>query len=271
MANYFVSLAGTLRPSGVIVPHASSSPTTFPTYNVPSYTDVRFFTGDADVPRDIYNQRVASLEVMQRMGTPVMLKRVYNAEDAELGVAVAAPTFDTVYNQSTYAVDQLSHGIGYVSVDTQDGEWYDPLTGKLYLSPTLPNPTYLPAPRYRGYGPGFLTYAILPDRPEDTWKLTPQGTLIRQQIAMAQLPWWPQVGDNDLLITCQVGVTGLITRTYERYQLKRVTPITMRGLDRMGERESEVNAGGNRFWVGQQCELAKIPTNDPTYQVEVDR
>lgn len=223
------------------------------------------------VPWDIERQRRSNLEVMRRMGTPVLIKRMYTIEDVENGDAKESPTMDDIYHQSTYDKDELSHGVGYVSVETQDGEWYNPLNGDVYIANVVPDPTFLPAPKYRGYGPGFLTYAILPDRPEDVWKLTPQGTLIRQQEAMCQLPWWPQVGDNDLLITCRLDESGKIAQTYERYQLKMVTPITMRGLDRSGNREFEVNAGGNRFWVGQQCQANKVPTNDEIYNVEVDR
>lgn len=237
----------------------------------PIYTDVRKFTGDPDVPWDIRNQRISSLEVMQRMGTPVLLKRVYTIEDVENGIAQESPTMDDTMGQSTYATDEVSYGVGFCSIETQKGEWYDPATNKLYIGSVQPDPTYLPAPLYRGYGPGFLTYAILPDRPEDVWKLTPQGAMIRQQSATVQLPWWPQVGDNDILICVRLGNDGRIIQSYERYQLKMVTPITMRGMDRMGDREFEVNAGGNRWWIGQQCEIVKVPTSDPIYNVEIDR
>jgi hypothetical protein len=239
----------------------------------PIYTDVRTFTGQSDhyVPWDINNARRSNLEVMRRMGTPVLLKHRYNIQDVENGVAMESPTMDDIYKQSTYASDQLSYGVGYVSIETQDGEWYDPATGNLYINPVIPDPTYLPAPKYRGYGPGFLTYAILPDRPEDAWKLTQQGTLIRQQTAMAQLPWWPAVGDNDLIITVEIDGNGLITETYERYQMKMTSPISMRGLDRGGQREFDMTAGGNRYLIGQQGECVKIPVGDPTYNVECDR
>lgn len=237
----------------------------------PIYTDVRQYSGDPQTPPSLQKLRRNTLRTMQRFGTPVLLKRMYTAEDADNGVAVVSPTRDSVYGQSTHVTDDLSYGVGYVSAETQDGEWYDPATGELYISDDQPDETFLPAPRYRGYGPGFLTYAILPDRPEDTWKLTPQGALTRQQQAMVQLPWWPQVGDNDLLITCQLEPNGLIAETFERYQLKMVTPITMRGSDRLGEREFVVNAGGNRYWIGQQAEMTKIPTHDIVYQLETDR
>lgn len=237
----------------------------------PLYTDARFYTGDPDVPASIKRLRLNSAQTFQRLGTPVLLKRMYNIEDVEQGTAIKATNFDPIYGASTYATDFVSYGVGFASIDTQDGEWIDPATGNLIINPTNPDPSFLPAPKYRGYGPGFLVYAILPDRPEDTWKLTEQGALIRQQQAMVQLPWWPQVGDNDLLITVSLNPNGTIDQTFERYQLKMVTPVTMRGRDRGGNREFPVNAGGNRFWINQQAEMVKLPTNDIKYQVEVDR
>jgi hypothetical protein len=205
------------------------------------------------------------------MGTPVLIKRMYTSEDVANGVAAETENWDPVYNSAIYATDYLSYGVGISSVETQDGEWFDTNTGDVVISATNPGSGYQAAPRYRGYGPGFLTYAILPDRPEDVWKLTEQGALQHVQQAMAQIPWWPQVGDNDLLITCSLNSNGTIAETYERYELHMVTPVTMRGHDRYGAREFAANASGNRWWVGQQCEMNEIPKNDIRYQVETDR
>ena len=245
----------------------------FSALSTPIYNDVRNYYGDPQVPASIKRFRQSSAQTMQRMGTPVLLKRMYTIEDVDNGVAQTTTNFDPIYDAPSYAQDYLSYGVGFSSVDTQMGEWVDLSTGNLVLSETLPGSAtqFVPAPRYRGYGPGFLTYAILPDRPEDAWKLTEQGALIRTQSAMVQLPWWPQLGDNDLLITVRLNYNGTIAETYERYELKQVTPITMRGMDRGGNREFPVNAGGNRFWINQQAEMIKIPDNDIRYQVECDR
>lgn len=237
----------------------------------PTYIDVRTYIGDPQTPWEVKHQRQSSADTFRFLGTPILLKRMYTVEDKEDGVAVEAPTMDDIYKQATYYTDALSHGVGYVSPETQPGEWYDPATNDLYISDSQPDPSYLPAPRYRGYGPGFITYAIFEDRPEDQWKLTEQGALVRQQTAMIRLPWWPQVGDNDLIIMVDLNPNGQIAQTYERYQLKSVAPVTFHGLDRRGNREFNVNAGDNRYWVGQSAELTKVPSNDPLYSVEVDR
>lgn len=249
----------------------------------PIYQDVRFYLGDPSAPRDILRQRQYAQEALQRMGTPVLLKRMYTSLDVDQGVAQVSPGQDVIYRQSRHN-DPLSYGVGFCSIDTQEGEWYDTQTLELYVTgfgegppqPTYEGQTFAPAPRYRGYGPGFLTYAVLPDVPEDVFKLTPQGAMFHTQQARLQLPWWPIVGDNDLLVIVELDDAGRIAQTYERYTLKQVNPITMRGLDRSGRREytgaGAPDAGGNRFWVGQQCEAAYVPQlTDPIYSVEVDR
>lgn len=247
----------------------------------PIYQDTRYYLGDAQIPRDIKLMRQSNMEMMQRMGAPVLVKRMYTIEDVDASPPRAqySPAWDTIYKQVRHN-DPLSNGVGFCSLDTQPGEWYDPVTFAITVTdPDAHNPgdgtldgLSLPAPRYRGYGPGFLTYAILPDRPEDVFKLDAQGVLTRTQNAKAQLPWWPLLGDNDLLITVEIDRAGLITASYERYQLKMVQPITMRGNDQRGQREfGQANAGGNRFWVGQETEMELVPKFDPIYQVEIDR
>lgn len=248
----------------------------------PIYKNVIRYLGDEGVPQDMLRRRRLSLETMRRMGTPVLIKHMFTIQDVEKGIAEASVGLDTVYQQPIHD-DQLSYGIGYVSVEKAPrGEWIKPATetetAELVIQEE-PEPEWEPAPLYRGFGPGYLTYAILPDAPEDVYKLTEEGSLIRTQQARLQLPWFPQVGDNDLLIPCEIDAAENILQTFERYQLKQVYPITMRGAaalqrDGFGHREQDtanLTAGGNRHLVGQQCEASKVPETDPIYKVETDR
>jgi hypothetical protein len=248
----------------------------------PIYKNVIRYLGDSGVPQDILRRRRLSLETMRRMGTPVLIKHMYTIEDVEKGIAEPSVGLDTIYQQPIHD-DQLSYGIGYVSVEKAPrGEWIKPATetepAELIIREE-PEPEWEAAPLYRGFGPGYLTYVILPDAPEDRYKLTEEGALIRTQQARLQLPWYPQVADNDLLITCEINSSENILQTFERYQLKMVAPITMRGAaalqrDGYGRRELDtlnMTAGGNRHLVGQQCEANKVPETDPIYKVETDR
>lgn len=240
----------------------------------PTYKNVIRYVGDAGHEQDILRRRRLSLETFRRMGTPVLLKHMYTIEDVEKEEAILSPEFDTTYRQPTHD-DPFSYGVGYVSKETARGEWMSPYdereTRELIITDNPPK-DFEPAPMYRGYGPGYLTYVILPDVPVDIFKLTEEGALIRTQQAKIQLPWWPIMKDNDLMITVELDASERIIDTFERYQLKQVNPITMRGHDRMGRRETHlIDAASNRRVVGQQCEANKVPETDPIYGVETDR
>lgn len=249
----------------------------------PIYHNVIRYLGDSGVPQDILRRRRLSLETMRRMGTPVLIKHMLTIQDVEEGTAESSVGLDTIYQQPIHD-DQLSYGIGYTSVERAPrGEWIKPATeteaAQLVIREEPELPEWIPAPLYRGFGPGYLTYAILPDAPEDRYKLTEEGALIRVQQARLQLPWYPQVADNDLLIPVEINSSEEILQTFERYQLKQVYPITMRGSaalqrDGLGRREQDtisMTAGGNRHLVGQQCEANKVPETDPIMLVETDR
>ncbi len=244
----------------------------------PIYKNVIRYLGDAVVPQDVLRRRRQSQETMRRMGTPVLVKHMFTVEDVEKGIAEPSVSRDSIYQQPTHD-DPFSYGVGFVSVERAKNEWIvpgeDPETeeSRLVIG-DKPNEEAVPAPLYRGYGPGYLTYVILPDHPEDVWKLTEEGSFIRTQQAKVILPWFPHVGDNDLLITCEIDGAERVLQTFERYQLKMVSPISMRGRDRQGRREADTNtltAGGNRHLIQHECEANKVPETDPIYQVETDR
>jgi hypothetical protein len=211
------------------------------------------------------------METLRRMGTPVILKHLYNAEDVNNGFAITGGNQDPVYGQTFYN-DAITSGTGFASLETKWDEWISP-TGDLVVQDTSPGAGYTQAPKYRGYGPGYLCYAILPDVPEDVWKLTVQGNLFRTQQARVQLPWYPLSGDNDLMIICEIDPWERVIATHERYQLKQVNPISMHGADRLGRREFSLPpAGGDRLWVGQYCEASRVPETDATIMgVPTDR
>jgi hypothetical protein len=235
---------------------------------MPEYFNVIRYEGEGEVPFDIRKRRKQSQETMRRMGTPVLIKHMYNIDDVAKGIATESVNWDTIYGQSTHD-DPSSHGPGFVSVETKEGEWLDE-EGNLHIAET-PEAGWVPAPKYRGYGPGYLTYCILPDVPEDIWKTTAQGALLHTQQARVLLPWYPPCGDNDLLIVVEINGQQEIVNTLERYQLKQVKPTSLRGLNRLGQREFNMDAAGNRFWVQQECEANKVLETDPIYEVEADR
>lgn len=248
--------------------------------------------GAAWVPQDVRRRRRDVENLMKRMGTPVLHKPRYNDLDFRNGLVDKSPVYDDIYEQ-TRNRDPLSHGVGYVSKELSPNEWYDAngniITGEiLYPSPTQspsgslspavgpPGAGWTQAPRYRGYGPGTMTYVIEPDRSEDFFKATTGGPLFKVQTALAIAPWWPDIDDNDILINVELDGQGNIIKTNERYECKNVNPVSMHGLNKRGRRESgsDYTTTGqfpNTFLMNQSFEMALVPFNDVIYDVETDR
>lgn len=233
------------------------------------------YFGEPNVPRDVVRRRKSNMDAMKRFGAPVILKHMYNDRDVKEGNAVVSPNFDSEYGQ-TRSRDPLSHGIGFVGAEegvmiVSDDEWYRADgAGGIVVSPTSPGSDYVKAPRYRGYGPGYLTYLIMPDVSEDLFKLSDGGALIKVQQAKIQAGWYPEINDNDLLITCRVNNAYEVVETYERYEMKQVNPISIRGIDRKGRREYTEDFG-NRHVVQQEGETTLLPKGSEPMRVAVDR
>lgn len=220
------------------------------------------------VPHDILRQRRYVSELARRVGTPVLIKKMYTERDVAEGVAVPSPNFHNVYGQ-TRNEDPLSYGIGFCSVEESEFEWID-AQGKVIEAEISPGAGFVKAPKYRGFGPGTLTYIIEPDVAEDFYKLTPEGALIRFQHAQAIAPWVPDINDNDLIVHVNLDSKGEIESTGERYQARMVNPVSIRGLDRRG-REETSGGFGNRFVVNQRFEMMLVPPQNILYKVDTDR
>lgn len=228
----------------------------------------RRYVGEAKIPQDVKRLRRQVYDLMRHVGTPVMVKHMYNDDDVKRGLAVRSDNYDDTYGQ-TRRGDPLSHGVGYVSVETAENEWQMP-DGTLVYADEQPTGGS-PAPKYRGFGPGFLIYMIQPDVAQDLFKVNEAGALIKVQNATAQAPWYPEINDNDLIINVEVDGAGNVLDTNERYQAKMSSPVTLRGTgDRRGRREYTED-GGNRFVINQAFEMALLPDTDERYKVETDR
>lgn len=231
--------------------------------------NVMHYLGEDWVPRDVVRRRKYALETLRRMGTPVIIKHMFNDQDRKAGIAEKSPGMARAYGQTRHD-DPLSYGTGFVSVERADNEWYNTTTGVIQIADESPGTGWAQAPLYRGFGQGHLTYIIEPDVAEDLFKLNEAGVMIEVQNATAQAPWYPEINDNDLIINVVVDNQFNILETQERYQAKMTNPITMRGLQRRGRRE-KTELGGNRFMINQAFEMTLIPKTDALYEVETDR
>lgn len=234
------------------------------------YHHVAKYVGERNVPHDVKRMRRYVYEIMRRMGTPVIVKKMFVEDDIATGLVEESPNFDSTYGQ-TRNRDPLSHGVGYVSVEKSLNEWVDTRTSKIVISDESPGAAFVPAPKYRGFGPGFLTYIIEPDTAEDFFKHTPEGALIKVQTATAQAPWWPDFRDNDLIIHVELDRSGYIRNTMERYQAKMTNPKTLRGTKERRGRQEYTADFGSRYVVNQAFEMALLPKIHELQNVEVDR
>lgn len=227
------------------------------------------YVGEPNVPGSIKRRRRWVYDAMRRIGTPVLVKHRYNAADVVTGDAVVSPAFDDVYG-STVSYDAISHGVGYCSAQLSANEWYNTTTGQVVTAAASPGIGYAQAPKYRGYGPGFLVFIIEPDAAMDYFRRSPTGALIKTQKAQAIAPWFPAMYDNDLLMNVELDPAGNVLKATERYELKMATPTSIRGTDKRGRREA-IGDGGNRYILNQRFEMVLQPQDHPVATVEIDR
>lgn len=231
---------------------------------------VTSYLGEADVPKDVRRRRKSVVDAMRRLGTPVIVKNRLTALDQDAGTAVPSANFESVYGQPR-AGDPLSHGTGFVSIELSDDEWVIPNGSAIVTSDFSPGVGFTKAPKYRGYGPGFLTYVVMPDVAMDFFLLNSTGAITKAQDAKAITAFYPDLNDNDLLIAVSLDRDGNVTDTFERYEVKQKTPVTMRGLDRRGRRGDSSNTAGNRYVINQMFNMAALPAGHVAYNVETDR
>lgn len=227
------------------------------------------YCGEKNVPGDIRRLRRSVSQLMRRMGQPVIVKHMYNEQDAEAGLAKPSPSGQSVYGSQVRNRDPFSYGTGYCSIELSTNEWITPDGTAIITSDLAPSPNYTQAPRYRGYGPGFLTYLIEPDVAIDVFKLAASGALIKTQSQTVVAAWWPEIGDNDLVINVELDKDGWVVDHHERYTAKKTAPVSIRGLDQRGRREG--SSHGNRHVVNQNLEMALLPETSVLYHVEAGR
>lgn len=227
------------------------------------------YVGERNVPHDIVRMRRYVYELTRRMGTPVLFKKMLNEENTFDGTVTTSENFDDIYGQ-TRNRDPLSHGIGYVSTELSTDEWIDPTTTQVISG--LKDPTgYKQAPKYRGFGPGYLIYIIEPDAAVDFFKHTPEGAFMKVQTATAIAPWWPDINDNDLLIHVELDRSGYIVGTGERYQAKMTNPVSIRGAKERRGRHEYSGDFGSRYVINTTFEMVLLPRNHEFQKVEADR
>lgn len=227
--------------------------------------------GHPRTPQDIQWMRRNNIETVRRMGQPVIWRHTFKEDDFEQGfytfqiaqgstenipVKRCPACFDAEYEQ-TRGDCPVCFAIGIVSVEDDPNLYIDTI-GRITKTPNL-----TPAPKYGGLGPSVLTWTIQPDVPEDVFRISERGALIRTQESTVIAPWTPEMQDNDLIVDVELQHDGYrIRKEYDRHVLQTTSPQTIRGFGKY--------ARGREFIVGQSFSMDRLPKGHILYRVPLD-
>ncbi len=187
--------------------------------------------GGPGTPQEIKDIRKSSFDLHEELGYPVVFKHRWNILDEREGRATKCPYHDELYEQSPRNCEYC-FGTGYVG----------------------------------GFADGQVVYVTLQDAPTDIIKLTPQGLLQMDQHPQMTAPWLPEMGDGDMVILADFNPRNWdIQDVHERYTLRQVNPITMRGpgWNRMSSTTSK------RLRVSQESAADKLPYGHEFYEIPI--
>ena len=221
--------------------------------------------GPPNTPQEIKRLRRENMDLCRRMGQPVVVRHMYGREDVEAGIAEKCPAcYDDVYDQVRNDCP-VCYGFGFASVEQNPQSVWIDTSGQVVIG-TQPFGG-IKAPRYGGFGVPYLTWLMEPDVAVDVFRINEQGVMVQTFDAQGVAPWFPQLGDNDLCINVSLDSDGFtITDTFDRFQLKMVQQVTIRGF---GKR-APFGTSGNPFLVAQTFQMSKSPDNQQIYNVPVD-
>jgi hypothetical protein len=101
------------------------------------------------------------------------------------------------------------------------------------------------------------------DAQEDVFRPNEQGVLIHERHPGLTAPWVPEMGDTDLIIAVEIDKNNNIIEMGDRYELREVTPITMRGPGFHNTHHMKP------FKVSQNAMIDLLPYSHPFYNVPV--
>lgn len=206
--------------------------------------------GPANTPQAIRRLRRQNYDMLRWIGESVIVMHRFGNEEVESGKAMPCPgCFDEVYGRERFDC-RICFGVGFVSVQTDPTLWID--TDGRTVTDTDTG-TGIHAPLYGGFDQPHMTYLIEPDTPTDLFKIDQAGALVRTKQAQGFGPWFPTLYDNDLCVNAVIDDQHNIIESGDRFLLKMVQPITIRGFGRRQRYQ--------QYLIGQQFEMARVPNN----------
>lgn len=222
--------------------------------------------GGPNTPQEVKRLRRENMDICRRMGQPAIFRHMYSLEDVDAGIAEKCPAcYDAEYDH-VRADCVVCYGFGFASVEVNPLDlWIT--TSNTIVTTSNPAAEWIKAPRYGGFSAPILTWLIEPDVAVDIFRINDQGVMTQIYDAQGTAPWYPKMGDNDLCVNVELSPDGFtILNTLDRFQLKRVQQVTIRGFGRL----SQPTVNGQPYLVAQTFEMNKVPSNQHVYDIPVN-
>jgi len=227
-----------------------------------SYKEV----GPPFAPQEIKRLRRENMDMCRKHGQPVILRHAWNQEDVIDEYAQNCPAcWDPAYSQVRNDCP-VCYGFGFASLElTVNRDLWITEQGVI-TETTTPDEGWVRVPRYGGFGEPVLTWLMEPDVAVDVYRINQEGVMVRTYDAQGVAPWFPNLGDNDLCINAVLAPNDYsIVETRDRFQLKLVQQITMRGFGKMGRPQGSI-----AYKVAQSFQMSKAPENSSLYDIPWD-
>lgn len=191
-------------------------------------TVVNYFLGPKSTPHEVKDLRRSTFDYHSTYGMPVVHKHRWNERDVKNGLAIHCPYhFSDVYEQG-WADCPYCFGTGYLG----------------------------------GFADGVIVWVTFSDATENRIRVGPNGVLMFDREPQMVAPWIPDMGNSDLIITADFEPdTFDIVEERDRYTMKEVTPVTVRGFQRQVQTKE--------FRVQQNSQIDRVPDGDIFYQVPI--
>lgn len=179
-------------------------------------------------PREIKHMRKSVMDFHSKLGQPVVFKHRWNLDDLSKGLCQKCPFHDDSYERSKTDC-KYCFGTGFLG----------------------------------GFADGVIIFATIADAPTEQLKISPQGYILFDRHPQFKAPWYPDMGNGDLIITANFDrATWSVLSTGDVFELKNVAPVTVRGL-------FGVFSDYKLFKVEQSAEIDRVLNDHIYYNVPI--
>lgn len=196
--------------------------------SVKGLATVNFNLGPRSTPHEVKNLRQSTWQYHRQYGMPVIHKHRFNLRDVKNGIAQTCPYhFDVAYEQDMTNCP-FCFGTGILG----------------------------------GYADGVIAWMTFSDAAQTNIRIGQGGILLFDREPQLTAPWLPELGNGDLIITADFEAdTFTIEEERDRFVLKEVEPVTMRGFQKKVQTVE--------YRVNQRSQIDRVPDGDYLYDVPI--